>query len=170
MSRGDAVLTLTLSVASLMETQEIAIFFAQKLKRGHIMTLRGPLGVGKSAFARAFIQHLTSPEEEVPSPTFTLVQTYQTSMCEVWHFDLYRLSQPEELWELGFEEAPGVAISLIEWPERIDALGVLANALSLTLALGAAEGARVLHFQGSLSWNALLGDAQKRFGGILGSL
>ncbi|MBA4749854.1 MAG: tRNA (adenosine(37)-N6)-threonylcarbamoyltransferase complex ATPase subunit type 1 TsaE [Alphaproteobacteria bacterium] len=149
------------------DTQAIAAFFGDHVKRGDILTLSGPLGAGKSAFARAFIQHLTSPDEEVPSPTFTLVQTYETPTFEVWHFDLYRLERSEELWELGFEEAPQVGVCLIEWPERIEALRVLSRALQITLTPGDAENARILRLQGPSSWDMLLREIHTRYGGIL---
>lgn len=164
------MLNLTLSLASLVETQTLAAFFGDHVKRGDILTLSGPLGAGKSAFARAFIQHLTSPHEEVPSPTFTLVQTYETPTFEIWHFDLYRLEHPEELWELGFEEAPHVGVCLIEWPERIEALRVLSGALQITLAQADAENARIIRLQGPSSWDALLREIHSRYGGTLESL
>jgi len=87
---------------------------------GDIIALKGDLGVGKTAFARAFIRS-RGGQEEVPSPTFTLVQIYDLHPA-IWHFDLYRLRHPEEAWELGIEDAFSAGISLIEWPERLDTL------------------------------------------------
>jgi tRNA threonylcarbamoyladenosine biosynthesis protein TsaE len=100
-----------------------------------VIALRGTLGMGKTEFARAFIRRLGLPEEEVPSPTFTLVQSYDTEAGMIWHFDLYRLSQPEDVWELGFEEALEDGILLIEWPERLGA-ALPARRLDLTLLPG----------------------------------
>ena len=88
---------------------------------GDIIALRGDLGAGKTTFARAFI-HARGCEEEVPSPTFTLVQVYEVGSNAIWHFDLYRLNSPDEAWELGIEDAFSEAISLIEWPERLGSL------------------------------------------------
>lgn len=102
------------------ETIAFATDFARKLKTGDIVLLRGDLGAGKSVFARAVIRALSGDLElEVPSPTFTLVQTYDTPSGEVWHFDLYRLKDPEEIFELGWEDALAGGIVLVEWPERL---------------------------------------------------
>lgn len=103
------------------ELAEIAAAVAPHLHAGAIMSLEGDLGAGKTAFARALIRNLASnPALEVPSPTFTLVQTYETSKGEIWHFDLYRLKHPEEIYELGWEDAlASKAILLVEWAERI---------------------------------------------------
>ena len=95
---------------------------AGEARRGDVFALGGGLGAGKTTLARGFIRALTTPDEEVPSPTFTLVQVYETRKGMVWHFDLYRLEDPEEAWELGIEEAFADGISLIEWPERLSAL------------------------------------------------
>jgi tRNA threonylcarbamoyladenosine biosynthesis protein TsaE len=93
---------------------------AMLAKPGLVYALSGPLGAGKTCLARGLIEALqpTDPEDIV-SPTFTLVQTYPTAAGTVWHFDLYRLKQPDEVMELGFEDALGTDISLIEWPDRL---------------------------------------------------
>lgn len=105
------------------QTTHFAAGLVDKLKTGDILLLRGPLGSGKSVFARSLIRALTSePAMEVPSPTFTLVQTYDTPKGPLWHFDLYRLKDPDEVYELGWEEALSGGIVVIEWPERLGSL------------------------------------------------
>ena len=99
------------------QTAEIAEKIAKKAKKGDVFALYGTLGVGKSVFSRAFIKALTNAEE-VPSPTFTLVQIYDAPNFEIYHFDLYRLKSEEEVFELGFEEAVYEGVCLIEWPEK----------------------------------------------------
>ena len=105
-------------------TEAVARRLAALVRRGDVIGLRGPLGSGKTVFARAFIRALTRPEEEVPSPTFTLVQRYEVvgAAGAIFHFDLYRLESPDEIWELGIEEAVADGAVLIEWPERLGAL------------------------------------------------
>ena len=98
--------------------------------------LSGTLGCGKTAFARALVRaRLDRPAEEVPSPTFTLVQLYEHERGAIWHFDLYRLRAAEEAFELGIEDAFARAIALIEWPERLGAL-MPADRLEVHLAQG----------------------------------
>lgn len=96
--------------------------FAQKLaphlKLGHLITLHGPLGAGKTTFVRALIHSLVGPETQVTSPTFSLVHSYDTQWGSIHHADLYRLETPEEFFELGLLDTP--ALTLIEWPEKIE--------------------------------------------------
>ncbi len=108
------------------ETEAFAVKFVQELSQPSVVCLRGGLGAGKSVFCRALIRALCGmPGLEVPSPTFTLAQVYEGypgQKFPIWHFDLYRLSAPEEVYEIGWEEAVGAALVLIEWPERVGAL------------------------------------------------
>jgi tRNA threonylcarbamoyladenosine biosynthesis protein TsaE len=92
---------------------------AKDLRKRDVIALWGDLGVGKTTFARVLIQTLVGEEIDVPSPTFTLIQTYDSTHGEIWHCDLYRLKEPEEAFELGLEDAFHDAICLIEWPERL---------------------------------------------------
>lgn len=129
------------------ETAEIAGKVASRLLPGDVILLKGELGAGKTTFVRALIQALCGPETEVPSPTFTLVQTYETPRFLLWHFDLYRLKHPEEIFELGIEEAYESGVSLIEWPERLGA-NLPKDYLVIELSYGTHENERILHFTG----------------------
>ena len=91
---------------------------APHLEPGETVLLYGPLGMGKSTLARGLIRTLAAEDEDVPSPTFTLVQFYETAP-PVAHFDLYRLTRPEEAFEIGLDEALDVGCAVIEWPERL---------------------------------------------------
>lgn len=105
------------------DTANIAAKIAVKLQSGDVLCLRGDLGTGKTVFARAMIRHLCdTPDLDVPSPTFTLVQNYETNKSTIWHFDLYRIEDKEEIYELGWEEALAEGITIIEWPERLEGL------------------------------------------------
>lgn len=108
-----------LSLPSPQATTALARTLAPALHAGDVLLLDGPIGAGKTHFARALIQALLSAPEDVPSPTFTLVQTYDGQGFEIWHADLYRLGHPDEAIELGLEEAFEHALCLIEWPERL---------------------------------------------------
>ncbi len=99
------------------DTAKLACEFAKTAKKGDVFALYGTLGMGKSVFARAFIQALCDVDD-VPSPTFTLLQTYSSPKGDIYHFDLYRLKHPDEVFELGFEDALYNGITLIEWPEN----------------------------------------------------
>jgi len=100
------------------DTEELGRKLARLCQKGDAFTLSGTLGMGKSVLARAFVQELSNAEE-VPSPTFTLVQTYPAAGFDIYHFDLYRLKSPEEIFEIGMEEALFEGVSLIEWPEKM---------------------------------------------------
>jgi tRNA threonylcarbamoyladenosine biosynthesis protein TsaE len=102
-------------------TAVVARRLAAALRVGDVVGLAGPLGAGKTTFARHLIQFL-GVAEEVPSPSFNLVLSYETTAGEVWHFDLFRIKAPDEAFELGIEDAFADAISLIEWPERLGTL------------------------------------------------
>ncbi len=101
------------------ETAALAASLARTCRAGDLFLLTGPLGAGKSVFSRAFIQTLCGADTEVPSPTFTLVQNYECAKGTIWHFDLYRLEDPDEIFELGWEEAMVDGITLVEWPQKL---------------------------------------------------
>jgi tRNA threonylcarbamoyl adenosine modification protein YjeE len=103
-------------------TDALGKWFAPHLRPGDVLLLEGPIGAGKTQFARAVIQTrlaVSGRAEDVPSPTFTLVQTYGPPGDEIWHADLYRLSSAGDVLELGLEEAFETAICLVEWPDRL---------------------------------------------------
>jgi tRNA threonylcarbamoyladenosine biosynthesis protein TsaE len=105
-------------------TAAFAAKVAAVVKAGDVIILSGGLGAGKTAFARSFIRFLTNhADEEVPSPTFTLAQTYDTPKFTLWHFDLYRLKDPDQdILELGWDEARRGGVALIEWGQRLQRL------------------------------------------------
>ncbi len=137
-------------------TEMLARRLAPGLRRGDTLLLAGPIGAGKTHFARALIRARLGREEEVPSPTYTLVQTYDDGGAEIWHADLYRLAEPGETMELGLEDAFGVAICLVEWPDRLES--VPADALTLGFAV-AGEG-RMVIAEGQDAWRARLPEVQ----------
>ncbi|MCB9987980.1 MAG: tRNA (adenosine(37)-N6)-threonylcarbamoyltransferase complex ATPase subunit type 1 TsaE [Rhodospirillales bacterium] len=101
------------------DTETFAASLTAALQPGDTLCLHGDLGTGKSVFCRALIRALSHDNDlDVPSPTFTLVQTYDTRRGPVYHFDLYRLEDPEEVYELGWDDALAEGITLIEWPEK----------------------------------------------------
>lgn len=144
-------LSLTLPLADEAATARAATALAHRLRVGDVVALEGGLGAGKTAFARALINALPGPEEDVPSPTFTLVQTYERGDLEIWHFDLYRLEAPDDALELGIEDAFVEAVSLIEWPDRLGPY-LPRRRLRVTLNQGASETARIMELSGDGAW------------------
>ncbi len=116
-------LLLSLDLATDRDTRDLGARLAKVVQAGDCLALRGDLGAGKTSLARGLISAYLDSDTEVPSPTFTLVQRYQPDpdeqpdAPELLHFDLYRLEDPEDVWELGWEELDEV-ISLVEWPDK----------------------------------------------------
>ena len=123
-------------------TAALGARLAAAARAGDCILLEGPIGAGKSHLARAFIRARLGRMEDVPSPTFTLVQVYEADGVELWHADLYRLGHPDEVWELGLDDAFRSAICLVEWPDRLGA-HLPANALHLRLE-AAGDGRRAV--------------------------
>ena len=155
---GDAQLRLPDEAATLAFGRRLAAV----VRRGDFIALEGELGAGKTALARALISALPGPDgveisEEVPSPTFTLLQVYERLPAAVWHFDLYRISQPEEIYELGFEEALAEGITLVEWPQRLGGAFQIESRLDLRFFFTADAEARQLELRGGAAWRDRLG-------------
>ena len=140
------------SLASLSETQRLGEKIASLIQPQDLILLKGDLGTGKTALARFIITALNPAISHVPSPTFTLVQTYETPRGTLWHLDLYRLNHREEVYELGLEEALGSTITLIEWPERMEGFLLPSSVLEITLTLAKASEKRVASLKLSESW------------------
>lgn len=138
-----------LSVSSPEKTTLLAQKLGQYLKPGDVILMQGGIGAGKTHFARSLIQSLQDHPEDVPSPTFTLVQVYDTRAGELWHADLYRLGSPDECVELGLADAFETAICLIEWPDRLEDL-TPGTAMHLHLIDAAQNDSRDVVF----SWSA----------------
>ena len=112
----------TIQSNSEAETIKAAQDLAKTLNDPTIILLNGTLGMGKTVFARALIRTLSgNPDLEVVSPTFTLLQTYDSDIAPIYHYDLYRIENPEDILELGWEDACYEGITIVEWPERLGA-------------------------------------------------
>lgn len=139
--------TRTILLNSDKETASFARSLGAVLQVGDTVLLSGDVGAGKSFLARHLIQSLIGEDEDVPSPTFTLIQTYDVPAGDLWHSDLYRLSDLSEIEELGLIAAFEAAICLVEWPDRLGPY-TPASALSLQLSDGLSDDSRIL----KLSW------------------
>jgi len=155
MSDTDAP-ALIINLATSADTADLGVRLAAVARAGDCLLLEGPIGAGKSHLARAFIQARLGRKEDVPSPTFTLVQVYDGGGIEIWHADLYRLTHPDEVWELGLDEAFQSAICLVEWPDRLGA-HVPSGALRLRLEQ-AGDGRRAVIRGGRPDLRKALGD------------
>jgi tRNA threonylcarbamoyladenosine biosynthesis protein TsaE len=128
--------SITLRLSTPDDTDHLGQTLARFAQAGDCFLLRGDIGAGKSALARAFIRQCLGPDTEVPSPTFTLVQIYDLPAdTEIWHADLYRLTDTQEAVELGLTDAFSDQICLIEWPEILGNL-VPSDALDIELSAG----------------------------------
>lgn len=133
-------------------TTRLGRVIAPLLAPGEAVLLDGPLGMGKSTLARGLIRALSGPDEDVPSPTFTLVQFYETDP-PIAHFDLYRLERPEEAREIGLDEALDVGAVLIEWPVRLgDDLARVLGPDRLTISFSDAGRGRDATVSGVGAW------------------
>src|SRR4029077_13530987 len=138
----------TCDLADLAATDALGARIAASIAVGDVIALRGDLGAGKTTLARAILRAL-GVSEPVPSPTFTLVQSYDTTRLTLRHFDLYRIVDSSELDELGIDEALDEGAALIEWPER--AGGRLPHD-ALNVALTTNAGGRHAHVSGPSRW------------------
>lgn len=136
------------------ETVAFGAALASVLRAGDVVTLEGPLGAGKTTLARGLIAAFAGAEI-VPSPTFTLVETYPGKAGALWHFDLYRLEKPADVWELGLEEALEDGVVLMEWPDRIAGL-LPEGALRLELAILDSRARRLTATGPQAPWRARL--------------
>lgn len=148
--------TSQVDLADLDATAELAAAVSAQARPGDMIGLIGPLGAGKTAFARALIAARCAaagqaPPREVPSPTFTLVQTYDIGDQVLSHFDLYRLDGPAECRELGFEDAVELGPVLVEWPDRLGPLA-LPDRLDLTFVFDDLDEARSVCLSAHGSW------------------
>lgn len=148
-----------LFLPDLVATRALAARVAARLETGSVVLLQGDLGAGKSEFARAVIRALAGERITVPSPTFTLLQTYDLSSLQIGHADLYRIAEQSEVAEIGLEECWRNGALLVEWPERAPWLWPTE---SLTIELSAApdrgQQARHARLSGSGRWAVLLAD------------
>jgi tRNA threonylcarbamoyl adenosine modification protein YjeE len=141
----------TVRLPSLAATEQLARQIAEELRPGDVLTLSGGLGAGKTTLARSVIRLVAGdPELEVPSPTFTLIQSYDTERGAIVHADFYRLSGEQELSELGWDEISDNALTLVEWPERAER-ALPSSRLDVFLELAPEDGpeGRIAHIAGS---------------------
>ena len=152
-------------LGGLVETERLASRLSGIARPGDLICLSGELGTGKTAFARSFIRSRASlagvEVGEIPSPTFTLAQTYEMPPGDIWHFDLFRLEHPDETLELGIEDALNGGICLVEWPDRLPE-SLPGARLDVALTFGAAEDERRVEVIGDTTW-------PERLAGLVGN-
>ena len=136
-------------------TEAFAGRLAGLLRASDFVGLGGVLGAGKTTCARLMIAALAGHGMEVPSPTFTLVQSYDFDGFTLWHFDLYRIETPEEVLELGFDDALADGVALVEWPERLGPM-LPATRLDVMLSQGPSPDARVAEITAHGDWRERL--------------
>jgi tRNA threonylcarbamoyladenosine biosynthesis protein TsaE len=149
--------SLSLDLPDEAATHRLGAKLGALVRPGDVVALHGTLGTGKTALARALIQSLMGSDEDVPSPTFTLVQTYDSPAGMIWHFDLYRLERPDDCWELGLEDALADGIAVIEWPERMGPL-LPRQRLDVTLATHPTTTGRLASLSSHRQWDDRIGD------------
>ena len=152
---------LTLNLADEAQTLALGTKLGPCFRAGDFIALNGPLGAGKTTLARGLIRAFVGETVEVPSPTFTLVQTYHKSVAgedlpqltdsslDLYHFDLYRLKNAEEVWELGWEDI-GDGVALVEWPDKA---GAYLPTQRLDIALSFYDGGRIAQFSAHTDTN-----------------
>ena len=151
--------SLELIFKSEADTLSFAESLAPYLEPGDTILLDGPVGAGKSFLSRALIRSVLGHQEDVPSPTFTLVQTYETDKGEIWHCDLYRITNIGEIDERGLFEAFETAICLVEWPDRLaDEAPSDAITIALTMDEKAGEERRVFLSGLTAKWHKRLNE------------
>lgn len=149
--KTDSPMEATIDLPDLAATWALARRLAGLWRAGDVVALHGDLGAGKTELARAAIRTAMGAAVEVPSPTFTLVQTYQTPTAPVWHFDLYRIADPDEVIELGWTEARADGVALIEWAERLGTM-LPDDRLDIVLEQAASSDARTALLRAGPAW------------------
>jgi len=161
------MIRLDLTLRDPAATERLGHFIAGWLKAGDVVALDGPLGAGKSVLARAIIRHVCPQEDDIPSPTFTLVQTYEPAEGpSLMHFDLYRLDSPEDALELGIEDAFIDSVCLVEWAQR---LGPYLPRTALNVAINPGpdnNDTRAVSLAGGGRWQTLITDIETQMQGV----
>ena len=139
-----------IQIQNLKETEALAKKIASLCKAGDVIFLEGTLGAGKTTFSQFFIKHLTG-EKDIVSPTFNLVKVYDNNNLPIYHFDLYRLNNQDELYEIGIEDALEYGVSLIEWPDLARDF-VENNYLDIKISHGTNENERVFEIETFGDW------------------